>query len=179
MGSNGTANNGLSQGINRIMPKKNYARSIDNVLSSHSPKLITEPLNPSGKSKSRRINLFISYHSADSDFVEALVSRLTKKGLRAWIYGEKLSGGKDWIKKIDDAIRKSKVVIVVLSPGANDSEYVLFEWAFAIGSKIPVVPILLHETKIHPRLGVLQYFDFRNIKARSWDELYNCLSKYS
>ena len=37
-----------------------------------------------------------------------------------------------------------------------------YEWAFALGSGVPVLPLLLNsaEADLHPRLRTLQYLDF-------------------
>jgi hypothetical protein len=60
-----------------------------------------------------------------------------------------------------------------MSPEARESEYVIYEWAFAYGSKVPLIPIMLRETPLHPRLAALQYLDFTNRRARPWDRLFS------
>ena len=46
-----------------------------------------------------------------------------------------------------------------------------YQWAFALGSAVPVLPVLLGagESDLHPRLKTLQYLDFTNRSARPWD----------
>ena len=44
-----------------------------------------------------------------------------------------LRPGSDWRQEIDRAIRDSFVLIVVVSPDSKASEYVTYEWAFALG----------------------------------------------
>ena len=58
-----------------------------------------------------------------------------------------------------------------MSPEARKSEYVTYEWAFAWGNDIEILPIMLKQTALHPRLESLQYMDFTNRVTRPYDEL--------
>ena len=60
---------------------------------------------------------------------------------------------------------------LLMTPEAKSSEYVTYEWAFAWGVGIKVIPIMLRATQLHPRLEALQYLDFTNAKSRPWDRL--------
>ncbi len=115
--------------------------------------------------------VFLSHSKHDGDFAELMKLRLEKEGIIAWIDNDRLEPGIDWRQEIDDSIRSSKALIAVMSPEARESEYVTYEWAFAWGSGINIVPIMLRETPLHPRLAALQYIDFTNRKARPWDSL--------
>ena len=82
-----------------------------------------------------------------------------------------IRGGEDWRSEIDQAIEAALAVIVVMTPEAKASEYVTYEWAFAWGAKVKVIPVLLKGTQLHPRLESLQYLNFTNRNARPWEEL--------
>lgn len=114
---------------------------------------------------------FISHSKIDGDFAELLQLKLEKEGLSAWIDTDRLGPGVDWRQEIDDAIRKSPAVIAVMSPEARDSEYVTYEWAFAWGCGIRIIPLMLRQTPLHPRLATLQYLDFSNRVSRPWSKL--------
>jgi hypothetical protein len=118
---------------------------------------------------------FISHDHSDGDFAELMKLRLEKEGYGAWIDLERLRVGEDWRQEIDKAIRSATALIVIMSPEARQSEYVTYEWAFAWGVGVPVIPILLKETPLHPRLASLQYLDFTNRAARPWDKLIEAL----
>jgi hypothetical protein len=64
-----------------------------------------------------------------------------------------------------------------MTPEAKASEYVTYEWAFAWGAGIKVIPVLLKRTELHPRLESLQYLDFTNRTARPWDALIELLGE--
>jgi hypothetical protein len=76
-----------------------------------------------------------------------------------------------WRRGIDDAIKGAFVLTVVMTPEAKASEYVTYEWAFAWGAGVKVIPLLLKRTQLHPRLESLQYLEFTNRHTRPWDAL--------
>jgi hypothetical protein len=116
-------------------------------------------------------HIFVSYNQADSDFSEILHSKIEQAGFVVWRDSSGLRGGDDWRKGIDDAIKGACVLVVVMTPEAKASEYVTYEWAFAWGAGVKVIPLLLKRTQLHPRLESLQYLDFSNRHIRPWDAL--------
>ena len=122
-----------------------------------------------------RPRFFISHAKEDGDFAENLKGRLREVDLDGWIDIDVLEAGVDWRKEIDDAILESLALILVLSPDSKASEYVTYEWAFALGSGLRIVPLMLRDTSIHPRLEIFQYLDFTNRRARPWNRLFALL----
>jgi hypothetical protein len=141
---------------------------------SNSSSDTTEISFPKGKAIP---SFFLSHSQDDGDFAENLKFRLDKEGFRGWIDVDILEAGVDWRQEIDDAILNSQAVILVLSPNSKSSEYVTYEWAFALGSGIRIVPLMLNATPIHPRLEVFQYLDFTNRRARPWNRLISLLKE--
>jgi len=122
--------------------------------------------------------VFLSYKHDDGDFAQILRDRIEQAGFDGWI-DDNLQAGEDWREMIDRAIRESMALVVILSPEATASEYVTYEWAFALGAGVPVVPVMLKPTPLHPRLDELQFLDFTNRKARPWEMLIARLEKLS
>lgn len=116
------------------------------------------------------MHVFISYKREDLDFADNVMGRLEKAGFQTWS-DYKIGAGEEWRTAIDLAIKNSFALIVIMTPEAKASEYVTYEWAFAWGVGIKVIPILLRPTPLHPRLGALQHLDFTNLKMRPWDRL--------
>lgn len=119
-------------------------------------------------------HIFTSHCHEDVDFAENLEHKLTEAGLTVW-RDVLIRGGDDYRKKIDEAIRDSSALIVIMTPEAKASEYVTYEWAFAWGAGVKVIPILRKKTILHPRLESLQYLDFTDRQNRPWDELIGLL----
>jgi len=105
-------------------------------------------------------HIFISYQGDDSDFADKVCTKLRTKKIPYWIAKTHLQGGDPWQPAIDTALREAFAVIVVMSPAAKASEYVAYEWSFALGADKLVIPLLRIKTPLHPRLAQIQYEDF-------------------
>jgi HEAT repeat protein len=117
-------------------------------------------------------HVFISYAHNDNDFAEVLKTKLSESGIVAWLDQDRLEMGDDWRLSIDNALRGAFACIVILSPEADASKYVTYEWAFACGLGLKVLPILYRECdNLHPRLEIWQYKDFTPRTDRPWNEL--------
>jgi CheY-like chemotaxis protein len=97
--------------------------------------------------------------------------KLKDAGVQVWLDQSALEVGEEWRDAIDQGITESDALLVILTPHACQSSYVTYEWAFALGKGIKVIPLLLEDCDIHPRLAVLQYMDFRTHKTAPWDKL--------
>src|SRR6266487_1190002 len=122
-------------------------------------------------------HIFISYKHEDSDFAEVLINKLEKAGCKTWVDSDQLHIGEDWRTGIDEAIKNAFALIVIMSPEAKASEYVTYEWAFAWGAGIKVLPVLHKDTPLHPRLEALQHLNFTNRTTRPWNTLLNTVQK--
>jgi len=141
---------------------------------SKSADIVTKP-----KTQSRNDNFgefFISHSKSDGDFAELLKFRIEGKGHKGWIDTDRLSPGVDWRSEIDDAIRNCTALIAIMSPDGRESEYVTYEWAFAWGSEKRIIPIMLHQTSLHPRLATLQFLDFTKRESRPWLDLFDTVN---
>src|SRR5258708_5452161 len=119
--------------------------------------------------------IFISYHHQDAEFAENLLFRIKDAGFSSWVDSENLRAGEDWQVGIDQAIKSALALIVIITPEAQASEYVTYEWSFAWGAGVKVIPVMYKQTQLHPRLKTLQYLDFTNFPTRPWDKLIEAL----
>jgi HEAT repeat protein len=116
-------------------------------------------------------HIFISYNQADADFAAIMSIHIEREGVDTWMDKSRLRPGLDWSVEIDEGIINSHALIVVMSPEAKASEYVTYEWSFALGAGVPVIPVLYKETVLHPRLARLQYLRFTDTTVRPWSSL--------
>lgn len=137
-------------------------------------------LTPSGPGadRPRAADFFICHAEEDGDFAELLKMKIEQSGYSAWVDTERLQAGRDWRGEIDEGIRDCCSLIVIMSPDARKSEYVTYEWAFAWGVGVNVLPIVIKPTPLHPRLEALQYLDFTNRLSRPWDRLLEILKAH-
>jgi len=116
-------------------------------------------------------HIFISYCHCDGDFAENLATKLKENGLEIWMDESGLAGGDEWREEIDKNIRDSSALVLVVTEESKKSFYVTYEWIFALGAGLKVIPIKLKEADLHPRLREIHYHDFTNRNARPWDKL--------
>jgi len=104
--------------------------------------------------------VFISYKHEQIELARPLKSKLKEAGFDVWTDRDILAGT-EWREKIDEEIRKSIALIVIMTPEAKASEYVTYEWAFAYGAGVRVIPLIyIGPDELHPRLKTLQYIDY-------------------
>ncbi|MBL8132465.1 MAG: toll/interleukin-1 receptor domain-containing protein, partial [Anaerolineae bacterium] len=117
------------------------------------------------------MQVFISYKHENDSFIKALKERIQAAGFDVWIDKDLLRVGEDWRQEIDNAIKASFCLIVVMSPGAFESPYVTYEWAYALGIGLRVLPVMVSATPMHPRMETIQYIDFTDHFSPPWDRL--------
>ena len=122
-------------------------------------------------------HVFISYARKDAKLVDELRHQLKEAGFEVWT-DSVLRPGNDWRHEIDEAIRNAFALLVIITPAAKSSEYVTYEWAFALGLGIKVIPVIVKATPLHPRLEFLQHVDFipRRGEDYPWDRLLDGLN---
>jgi HEAT repeat protein len=117
-------------------------------------------------------HIFVSYKHSEKEFCEMMIHQLEAAGFKVWIDSERLRAGENWREAINYAIKDSFALILIISPEARESEYVTYEWAFAQGAGVKVIPVMLkHTDKLHPQLEMLQYLDFTDRARPPWDRL--------
>ena len=105
------------------------------------------------------------------NFIEAL-------NYTVWLDDYDIDAGKPWRDAIDQAIRSARVLVVIVTDEALRSEYITFEWSFALGASVDVIPVVCREiNSLHPRLAELQYVDYhdRHLVAFAEEQLRNRL----
>jgi HEAT repeat protein len=121
--------------------------------------------------------VFLSYKEEERDFAETLMSRLERDGVQVCDHKNIPYPLDEWYLEIDRAIRQAAVLIVIMTPMASASESVMYEWIYALGAGIPVIPVVVKDTVLHPRLIMLPRFDFTNRTALPWDALIEAVQK--
>jgi HEAT repeat protein len=122
-------------------------------------------------------HVFISYKREDKVFALELRQQLIDAGFQVWI-DEAIRAGRKWRDEIDEKLRESFAVVLIVTSEAMKSEYVTYEWIFALGAGIEVVPLYLRTIEKFPyRLEDFQYVDFR--EKHLWGKLIHRLQEVS
>lgn len=98
--------------------------------------------SPSSHPKSTPSGVFISYSRKDgAEFALLLRDKLSTAGIEVKQDRIVLEGGRDWWLQLEEAIKESRFLILVMTPTAMQSEYVRKEWRLARQEGVCVYPV--------------------------------------
>ena len=103
--------------------------------------------------------IFIAYSRKDLPFVEQLAKDLKNSGFDVWFDVSGLGGGSRWGAEIENSIKNSQFVIVVLSPESIESEWVERETLLAGKLKRKIIPLVYRTSEIPLIYLNLQHID--------------------
>ncbi len=126
-------------------------------------------------------HIFISCSSADKVRAKELHDRLSND-FDVWLFTEKLLGGIKWSSEIDSALAKADALIVLISPSSAVSQWVTYEWSFALGKNLAVIPLqieVVERDKIHDKLKELHIISFVSPRDEDWSSLFRRIGEVS
>jgi TIR domain len=100
-------------------------------------------------------DVFISYSTFDKLSADALCMTLESRGIRCWIAHRDIPPGVVWPETIMKAIRSCRMMVLVFSSHANESEHVKREVNRAFELKLKVIPLRVED--VEP-VGLLEYY---------------------
>lgn len=130
-------------------------------------------------------DIFISYSSLDSEFVENLVSKLRSKGVSLWFDKSEIKPGDYLRERINAAIDNVDYLLTVISENSISSEWVRREIDSAMvreldEKQIRLIPLLIGDVKpsnLPADIRGKNFLDFRNedIGKRDFERLLHLL----
>jgi len=106
-------------------------------------------------------DLFISYSPEDKPWVSEFVAALRKESLHPF-WDAEIAPGERWQEAIEQALRESGTLIMVLSPQGLQSHWMFFELGAAIADRKKIIPVThegLEWSQIPPMLQRYQFLD--------------------
>jgi hypothetical protein len=105
-------------------------------------------------------HIVISYDREDIFCAEAVVEKLKARGFEPWFDVSNIRGGDEWAASIDDAILQSDALIAIMTERGAVSSYVTYEWSYALGAGVYVIPIMFRKTELPAKLQQINSHDF-------------------
>ncbi len=105
-------------------------------------------------------HIFVSYSRTDQDYTRRLAEDIRHRGFDVWM-DDRIDFGDRWWRTIVKAIRESSAVVVVMTPEAEQSEWVEREILLAQRERKPIMPVLLKDQEF-ALLITSQYSDVRH-----------------
>ena len=91
------------------------------------------------------MSVFISYSSEDRRAAETICKALEARGHRCWIAFRDVKAGENFQEAIVKALRQAKVMLLVFSSSANNSEEIKKELVLAGRHRITVIPVRIED----------------------------------
>jgi TIR domain len=118
-----------------------------------------------------RFDVFLSYNSVDRPWVTQLKAALQAKGLGVWLDDDQIRPGDIFGKALEEGIRSSNTVALIVSPEALASAWVEEEYYRALslansqGRRLRMIPVLLRTAALPGFLSSRTWVDFRDPSA--------------
>lgn len=111
--------------------------------------------------------VFISYNTGDGLIVRYLAKELEKRGLKPW-YCEadvkEYRGSCAYADAIMDALGKTEIFIVVLTPRAAESKHVLNEVAIAFDAEKMIYPVMVEDFNLVEKKSMWYYLVRQDVR---------------
>src|SRR5215472_15482610 len=112
-------------------------------------------------------DVFISYSAKDGEFAARLAEDLAATGIRVWLDQWQIQVGDSIAGAINDGMRTSRFVIVVMSPDYFTTAWTVHEWRAGLAMELNsgttrLIPLLYRDCDIPPILRTKVWVDFRD-----------------
>lgn len=87
-------------------------------------------------------HVFLSYSRVDNKIMQRIKNSLRQAGLKVWTDEGIVPGTPSWKEAIEDAIRESEILVVLMSPDSNKSIWVQREIDYADVQGVQIIPML-------------------------------------
>jgi hypothetical protein len=109
----------------------------------------------------KTFDAFISYSRHDQKLVEPLVQLLSLNGRKVFWDAISIQPGEVWENSLEEALKKSRIVVVLWCCDTAVSEWVIREINLALELKKKLVPVLLCSFPTSVTVGKRQWMDLR------------------
>jgi hypothetical protein len=110
-------------------------------------------------------DVFISYSSRDKAAADALCAALEASGVRCWVAPRDIKPGESWAASILRGIADCRMMVLVFSAHANDSQHVRREVERAVHRGIAIAPLRVPD--VMPK-DDMEYF-LSSSHCRNWN----------
>ena len=100
-------------------------------------------------------DVFISYSSNDKAVADAVCAGLEAARVRCWVAPRDVPPGAEWAASIVDALKSSRVMVLVYSRNSHKSEQVHRELTVAADAGVVIVPLKIDDTTLD---GLMEYY---------------------
>jgi hypothetical protein len=109
--------------------------------------------------------VFISHSSKDRDVAAAICTALENRGLPCWLASRNVGPGENYQEAIVKAIRAAKIMVLVFTENANNSDEIKKELSLASQNNLVIIPVRIENVAPNEALA----YEFA---TRQWVDLF-------
>ncbi|MEO1288703.1 MAG: toll/interleukin-1 receptor domain-containing protein [Chloroflexota bacterium] len=88
-------------------------------------------------------HIFISYAHADRHHLDQLLDWFKENDFAEHeIWYDAIEGGDNWRDEISASLDEAYAVLIIITENSMESHYCTYEWSYALGQGIPLIPLL-------------------------------------
>jgi len=110
--------------------------------------------------ENNKYDVFLSYSMKDRDWVGSFVDALRADGIRTCFGMEDFEPGSRWDDELQDALRTSRALVVILSPNNTDNLWTCFEVGAAVAGQKRIISVLTGNLDAHLIPPLLRRYPF-------------------
>ena len=112
-----------------------------------------------------KTSIFISYARIDAPRIDSLVKELAGDDVSVFWDMNSIQAGESFQESITEAIENSSAMICFISLAYTRSVWCKSEVEYALTHKIPVIPVLLDNSKVEAPLSYFNSLDLKDINS--------------
>jgi len=97
--------------------------------------------------ENKRYDVFLSHAKEGKKWARELAATLEDAGIHVWFDGE-IEAGQEWERTIEEAVRDSSTLVLVLTPHNLNSRWMFFEVGAAIADHGKIIPVLAQDIEM-------------------------------
>lgn len=122
--------------------------------------------------------VFISYSHSDAGPATTFSTRLARAGIPHFRDTEAIEWGESIPERVHDALERATHLVVLISPGSEQSQWVAYEMGYARGRGVTLIPYLLHpKMQVPGFVANIRYVQTRSDEIKFIASLKTMLSK--
>lgn len=102
-------------------------------------------------------DVFLSYSPQDRKWASAFADSLKGAGVRLWDAYDLVPGDR-WQERIEEALRASRALVLILSSHSVDSRWTFFELGAALADGKRIIPVLAGDLQLNDLSPLLRQF---------------------
>ena len=123
--------------------------------------------------------VFLSYSYEDMPWVEQFAHALEKEGVDVWFDTHEIALGENIRDRLQEGLRSSNILIVILSSNSAKSPWIFFELGAAVADNKRIIPVVIDDIgQENLPLPIIKYQYLReNSPVKAGEEIAKALGK--